>query len=1008
MAGTGFQAVRAWVGIVGLAAFCATCWAKPPRATQASLEDAELTDVFFRDPDSGWAVGDRGAIWHTDDGGRRWQSQRSPVACRLESVCFVDDNHGWAAGGWTTSYTHRSRGVLLRTTDGGRHWAEIENLTLPALQRIHFDGASIGWAIGHPSSLHPSGVFNTTDGGRSWSSLTGIAPERWQAGDVTNEKRGVVVGDGGAIVAIAGPGLTPVVGRVDRLTPVRAIELNADGAGWLVGDLGLVQRTRGGQSLLDVSSALPASVRGQLDFQAVAVHGQHCWIAGKPGSCVLHSADFGQTWDVYHTEQTAPLRSLTFIDENRGWAVGALGTILATRDGGRTWSRQRGRIERAAVLAVFADAESIPLELFAHLCGNEAYVAAAEVVHSRDTSRDDLAVVSAEFRSRAALVSTGLAAVDFAVQFPGPAGDIQMNADALMATWDELHDGRAIQRLEERLVRAIRTWRPDVIVTHAATDRDQKPAAFVLNQALLTAVGAAAQSPDHSGQLDECGLTPWKVKRVFAVSDEPRPHLLTVYSSQIAPRLAVSLSEHCTYARSLLHEAFWAAPESTSFHLLIDGVQQGNPRQAMFSGLAHPPGSDARRTPERATGSVAELARMAQRQRNIRQLIARRQAGAGAGGMLGQIDQLTQGLSAGAAGDTLFQLAETLRGSGRYEMAAEVDVQLVRRQADHPNAEAALYRLLHFHGSSEQRQRVAAVEPSVAQFGAVVRAAHLRPTNTAVTGRASGPHRAVQIGELIHQTAPTFFTDPRVRFLLASAQRRSGDVAEATRFYTSAASAALSAAWRQTARAELFLREGRGRNPKPEWPCRRAASRPHLDGRFDDAVWREAAAIELKFRAADRADWPAAAKISYDDQFLLLAVTCRKPAAARYSPAETTRPRDADLRGRDRVRISLDIDRDYATYYQFTLDHRGWLHDACGGDASWDPTWYVAADETPTYWSVEAAIPLDQLTGQHGVEAGDVWSIGVQRIVPGVGLQSWTQEADTDIRPERFGHLQFE
>jgi hypothetical protein len=65
------------------------------------LRDAELSDVCFLDPDRGWAVGDRGVILHTKDGGRNWHLQASPVNCRLESVCFLDDRSGWIVGGWT-------------------------------------------------------------------------------------------------------------------------------------------------------------------------------------------------------------------------------------------------------------------------------------------------------------------------------------------------------------------------------------------------------------------------------------------------------------------------------------------------------------------------------------------------------------------------------------------------------------------------------------------------------------------------------------------------------------------------------------------------------------------------------------------------------------------------------------------------------------------------------------------------------------------------------------------
>ena len=61
--------------------------------------------------------------------------------------------------------------------------------------------------------------------------------------------------------------------------------------------------------------------------------------------------------------------------------------------------------------------------------------------------------------------------------------------------------------------------------------------------------------------------------------------------------------------------------------------------------------------------------------------------------------------------------------------------------------------------------------------------------------------------------------------------------------------------------------------------------------------------------------------------------------------------------------IFLDLDRDYATYYHLTIDHRGWAADACFGDSSWDPKWFVAARTADGAWTAEAAIPLRELIG---------------------------------------------
>ena len=94
-------------------------------ASPELLPDAELTDVYFLDPEQGFAIGDRGVIWMTVDGGQSWQWTRSPVRCRLESIHFIDSRNGWIVGGHSHPYTHKSTAVILRTRDGGKRWSAI-------------------------------------------------------------------------------------------------------------------------------------------------------------------------------------------------------------------------------------------------------------------------------------------------------------------------------------------------------------------------------------------------------------------------------------------------------------------------------------------------------------------------------------------------------------------------------------------------------------------------------------------------------------------------------------------------------------------------------------------------------------------------------------------------------------------------------------------------------------------------------------------------------------------
>ncbi len=163
---------------------------RQPSLADTMAEDAALRDACFLDGRHGWAVGDRGVILRTDDGGRRWLRQNSPVDCPLTSVWFADAEHGWAVGGVTTPYTHSTRGVVLHTSDGGYSWAELSAPNLPRLRGVRFFDAQNGVAFGDSNALSPSGVYQTRDGGGHWEALHALDRHAWLAGGFPVPGRG--------------------------------------------------------------------------------------------------------------------------------------------------------------------------------------------------------------------------------------------------------------------------------------------------------------------------------------------------------------------------------------------------------------------------------------------------------------------------------------------------------------------------------------------------------------------------------------------------------------------------------------------------------------------------------------------------------------------------------------------------------------------------------------------------------------------------------------------------
>ena len=73
-----------------------------------------LTAVLFVDDRKGWAVGARGPVCYSTDGGGTWEPQVISSQVPLYGIFFVSATHGWIVGG---------AGTVLHTMDGARRGA---------------------------------------------------------------------------------------------------------------------------------------------------------------------------------------------------------------------------------------------------------------------------------------------------------------------------------------------------------------------------------------------------------------------------------------------------------------------------------------------------------------------------------------------------------------------------------------------------------------------------------------------------------------------------------------------------------------------------------------------------------------------------------------------------------------------------------------------------------------------------------------------------------------------
>src|SRR5262249_53124258 len=157
----------------------------------------------------------------------------------------------------------------------------------------------------------------------------------------------------------------------------------------------------------------------------------------------FHSSDFGDHWELQPTGSKLPIHALQFVDDKAGWAVGELGTVLATTDGGQTWVAQRRGGQRAAVLLGHARPRGRPLATCALLGAADGLMSAAVRVTSADpeTNGRGLSLVPARWPS-AQRNAGGAAGCCFAA-FPLPPQLGDANCVFFFQAEDGIRDDRA-------------------------------------------------------------------------------------------------------------------------------------------------------------------------------------------------------------------------------------------------------------------------------------------------------------------------------------------------------------------------------------------------------------------------------------------------------------------------------------------------------------------------------------------------------------------------------------
>ncbi len=161
--------------------------------TSKQPTDHILQTMFFINKDLGWIAGNEGVILKTTDAGLTWayQQMNGTNYGTLTSLCFIDENTGWASG----SGLDVNGGVILKTTNGGGNWFLQHNGYNRFIYSVFFNNSSSGWAVGDEGIM-----FSTQNGGIDWELQGSGTFADLYAVNVKSFQNGLSVGNDGTIL----------------------------------------------------------------------------------------------------------------------------------------------------------------------------------------------------------------------------------------------------------------------------------------------------------------------------------------------------------------------------------------------------------------------------------------------------------------------------------------------------------------------------------------------------------------------------------------------------------------------------------------------------------------------------------------------------------------------------------------------------------------------------------------------------------------------------------------
>lgn len=248
----------------------------------------------------------------------QWIGQNSGLNITLQSVCFLNKDTGFVAGG---------SGTMLKTIDGGANWSQLNTGIQQFLRSVHFPNKAVGYAVGMGDT-----IIKTIDGGATWTTKFSGSSFFLNAVRFVNADTGYVVGSSGTILKTTNGGTSWSTQASGTTEDLLSIYFTNTYTGYAVGSNGTILKTvNGGTNWVAKTGGGTNYLRSVCFTDSLTGY-----IAGSSGK-LLKTTNGGTTWIQKASGTTVDLYSVCFADANRGYASGSNGKIIRTNNAGTNW-----------------------------------------------------------------------------------------------------------------------------------------------------------------------------------------------------------------------------------------------------------------------------------------------------------------------------------------------------------------------------------------------------------------------------------------------------------------------------------------------------------------------------------------------------------------------------------------------------------------------------------------------------------------------------------------------